>query len=100
MSDFLMLYGEMFSMVMFFVPPILFLSALYFINRRWIWLSIPITIVVDLLVWGKAIFESAHGGVALVFLIPQIIVVAVISFVVIFLEKRRKLKNRNQIGCN
>lgn len=92
MSDFLMQYGEVFSIVMFFVPPILFLSTLYFIKRRWMWLAIPITIVVDLLVWGKGVFESPHGGVTLVFLIPQIIVVAVISFANLFFEKHKKLK--------
>jgi hypothetical protein len=46
--------------------------------------------VIDLLVWGKGIFESSHGGVALVFLIPQVTVIAIISFVILYLEKRRK----------
>jgi preprotein translocase subunit YajC len=97
MSDFLMQYGEVFSIVMFFAPLILFLSVLYFIKRRWIWLAIPITIVVDLFVWGKGVFESPHGGVALVFLIPQIIVVAVISFAILFFEKNKKLKSKRLI---
>ena len=37
MGDYLMQYGEVFSIVMFFIPPVLFLTALYFIKRRWIW---------------------------------------------------------------
>lgn len=94
MNDILMQYGEVFSIVMFFVPPILILSALYLIKRRCMWLAIPITIVVDLLIWGKGVFESPHGGAALAFLIPQIIVVTVISFVILFFEKDRKLKKR------
>lgn len=53
-------------------------------------MSIPITIVVDLLVWGKGIFELSHGRVALVFFIPQVTVVTIISFVILYLEKRRK----------
>ena len=66
MTDFLMQYGEMFSIIMFsiimfFIPPILYVLILYFAKRNWIWLSIPITIVVDLLVWGKVIFESSHS---------------------------------------
>ena len=61
MNDYLLQYGEVFSIVMFFIPPVLFLTALYFIKRRWIWLAIPITIIVDLLVWGKVIFESSHS---------------------------------------
>lgn len=90
MTDFLMQYGEVFSIIMFFIPPILSVLILYFIKQNWIWLSIPITIVIDLLVWGKGIFESSHGGIALVFLIPQVTVVAIISFVILYLEKRRK----------
>ena len=90
MTDFLMQYGELFSIIMFFIPPILSALVFYFTKRNWIWLSIPITIVVDLLVWRKGIFESSHGGVALVFLIPQVTVIAIISFVILYLEKRRK----------
>lgn len=99
MNDFLMQYGEVFSVVMFFVPPILCLWALYFIKRRWIWLAVPVTIGVDLLVWGKGLFESPHGGVAIVFLIPQIIVVAVISFAILVLENR-KLKRMESENNN
>ncbi len=90
MTDFLFQYGEIISIIMFFVPSILSVLILYFIRRNWIWLSIPITIVIDLLVWGKGIFESSHGAIALVFLIPQVTVVAIISFVILYLEKRRK----------
>lgn len=90
MSDFLMQYGEIFSIIMFFVPAILSMLIFYFTKRNWIWMSILITIVVDLLVWGKGIFESSHVGIALVFLIPQVTAVAIISFVILYLEKRRK----------
>ncbi len=91
MTDFLFRYGEIISITVFFVPPILSVLILYFIKRNWIWLSIPITIVIDLLVWGKGIFESSHGGIVLVFLIPQVTVVAIISVVILYLEKRRKI---------
>lgn len=90
MTDFLIQYGEIFSIIMFLIPPILSVLILYFTKRDWIWLSIPITIVVDLLIWGKAIFELSHGRVALVFLIPQVTVVTIISFITLYLEKRRK----------
>lgn len=90
MTDFLMQYGEIFSIIMFFIPPILSVLILYFTKRNWIWLSIPITIVVDLLVLGKGIFELPHGRVAFVFLIPQVTVITIISFVILYLEKRRK----------
>jgi hypothetical protein len=93
MTDFLMQYGEIFSIIMFFIPPILSVLILYFTKRNWIWLSIPITIVVDLLVWGKGIFESSHSGIALAFLIPQVTVVAIISFVILYIERRRKKHN-------
>ena len=90
MTDFLMQYGEKFSIIMFFIPPILSVIILYFTKRNWIWLSIPVTIVVDLLVWGKGIFELSHGRIALVFLIPQVTVIAIISFMIFYLEKRKK----------
>ena len=90
MTDFLMQYGEIFSIIMFFIPPILSVIILYFTKRNWIWLSIPITIVVDLLVWGKGIFESSHSGIALAFLIPQVTVVAIISSMILYIVKRRK----------
>lgn len=90
MADFLIQYGEVLSVVMFFVPPILSILLLYITKRNWIWLSIPITIVADLLVWGKGVFELSHGRVALVFLIPQVAVVTIISFVILYLKKRRE----------
>jgi hypothetical protein len=93
MTDFLMQYGEIFSIIMFFIPPILSVLILYFTKRNWIWLSIPITIVVDLLIWGKGIFESSHSGIALAFLIPQATVVAIISFVILYIKRRRKKHN-------
>ena len=93
MTDFLFRYGEIISITVFFVPPILSVLILYFIKRNWIWLSIPITIVIDLLVWGKGIFESSHGGIVLVFLIPQVTVVAIISVVILYIKRRRKKHN-------
>ena len=93
MADFLVQYGEVFSIIIFFIPPISAVLILYFTKRNWIWLSIPITIVVDLLVWGKGIFESSHSGIALAFLIPQVTVVAIISFVILYIKKRRKKHN-------
>ena len=90
MTDFLFQYGDIISIIMFFVPPVLSVLILYFIKRSWIWLSIPITIVVDLLIWGEGIFQSSHGSIVLVFLIPQVIVVAIISFGILYLEIRRK----------
>ncbi len=93
MTDFLMQYGEIFSIIMFFIPPILSVIILYFTKRTWIWLSIPITIVVDLLMWGKGIFESSQSGIALAFLIPQVTVVAIISFVILYIKRRRKKHN-------
>lgn len=73
MTEFLFRYGEIISIIMFFAPPILLVLILYFIKRSWIWLSIPITMMIDLLVWGKGIFESSHGAIALVFLIPTVL---------------------------
>ncbi len=90
MTDFLFQYGVIISIIMYFIPPILSMLILYFIKRNWVWISIPITIVIDLLVWGKSILELSHGAIAFVLLIPQVTVVAIISFLILYLEKRRK----------
>lgn len=83
--------SEGFSIFMFFVPPIISLITLYFLKRKLIWLSIPITILFDLLFWGKAILDSSYGrGLTAIFLIPQISVVIIISLAIIYREKRGK----------
>ena len=90
MIDFSIRYGEIFSIVMYLIPPLLSLLILFFANRKLIWLSVPITIIVDLLVWGKVILYPAYIGLVLLFLVPQVIITATISFVVLYISKRRK----------
>lgn len=86
-----LLLSEGFSVFIYFVPPIISLAVLFFLKRKLIWLSIPITIFVDLIFWGAAILDSSYGrGLAKIFLIPQISGVAVISLLITYISKRRK----------
>ena len=75
--------SEIFSVCMFLLPPLAALLMLFFVKRTLIWLSVPITVAVDALIWGPAVIRGgSHGAVALVFLVPQVLVVAGISFLI------------------
>lgn len=75
--------SEIFSVLAFLVPPIASLLAFYLWKRRWICWSIVITIGVDLFVWGSAIWSSSYArGLAMIFLIPQIVVVTLVSLAI------------------
>lgn len=78
--------SEVFSVCMFLLPPLAALLILFFTRRTLIWLSVPITVAVDALIWGPAVIHGgSYGAIALVFLVPQVLVVASISF---FLARR------------
>ena len=81
--------SEFFSMFMFFVPPIAALLVLYFIRRKLVWVAIPFTVLLDALFWGPAIAKAgSYGGTALIFLIPQVIVVTLISLLIMRSAKK------------
>ena len=68
---------------MFFVPPAAALLVLYCMKRNLVWLAIPITLLTDALFWGPAIAKAGnYGGTALIFLIPQVIVVTLLSLAI------------------
>ena len=91
MSDLLIQYGEIISITMYFAPAIISLIVLWFVNKKLIWLSVPITIAVDLIVFWGALTNYEFWQLALVFLIPQIIVVTGISLIVMHFHKKGKL---------
>lgn len=81
--------SEIFSMFMFFVPPITALLVLYFIRKKLVWIAIPITLLLDTLFWGPAIAKAgSYGGTALMFLIPRVIVVMLISLLIMRKAKK------------
>ena len=78
--------SEAFSVCMFLLPPLAALLILFFVKRSLIWLSVPITVAVDALVWGPAVIHGgSYGAIALVFLMPQVLVVTGIS---LFITRR------------
>lgn len=75
--------SEIFSVCMFLLPPAAALLILFFVKRSLIWLSVPVTVAVDALVWGPAVIRGgSYGAIALVFLIPQVLAVAAVSFLI------------------
>ena len=90
MFDSRFLYGEAFSIIMYFAPAIISLVVLGLVKRNLIWMSIPITIIADLIAFWSVLAYYESRGVALVFLIPQIIVVAAISAFVLYKSKKHK----------
>ena len=75
--------SEIFSVCMFLLPPVAALLMLFFVKRTLIWLSVPITVAADALVWGPALIHGgSYGAIALVFLVPQVLVVAGVSFLI------------------
>ena len=85
-------YGEIFTIIMYFAPALISLVALWFINKKFIWLSIPITIIADLIAFWSALTYYESWQLALVFLIPQIIVVTAISLFIMRIYRRKSSK--------
>ena len=84
--------SDVFSVIAYFVPPILSLILLSVFRRQWVWLALPITAVVDFLVWGPVLTYN-YGelqGIALLFLVPQLLIAAGIAFVVLSQSKRKQ----------
>lgn len=78
-----------FAITMFFLPPLVSLVLLYLLKRERIWLSVPITLAADLLVWGPAVLHGgSHGTLAWVFLLPQLLIVALLSLLALRAGKK------------
>lgn len=85
--------SEIFSVLAFLLPPLISIIVFYLWKRSWICWSIIITIGVDLFVWGPAIWSSSYArGLASIFLIPQIVVVTLVSLMI--WKKAQKVKGR------
>ncbi|MCL2603661.1 MAG: hypothetical protein FWD90_04205 [Defluviitaleaceae bacterium] len=82
-------YSESFMIIMYFLPALVSLIVLLFAKRKLIWLAIPITITADLITFWGAITYYETRGLAFLFLIPQIIVVSIISLVIMLVHKKR-----------
>jgi hypothetical protein len=74
---------------MYFAPALISLTILFIVKRKMIWLSIPITIIADLVVFWNGLTYYESQGLVIVFLIPQIIVVSVISITITFVHRKR-----------
>ena len=84
-----MQYGELISILLYLLPPILLLSVLCIVRRRMIWLAVPLTAIADLLIWGRALLYNygEFRGIVLLFLLPQIAVTALIALLMLALGR-------------
>lgn len=83
-------YSEIFTRIMYFAPVLILLIVFWCINKKRIWIAIPITIITDLITFWNVLTYYESWQLALVFLIPQIIVVAIIALAVMFISKRKR----------
>ena len=81
-------YSEAFAFLMYFAPAFISLAVLFFAKRKLIWLSIPITIIADLLAFWSALTYYEFWQLALLFLIPQIIIVTIISLIIMLIYRK------------
>ena len=88
MSDFLFQYGEIVAIIMYFLPALISLFVFWLVNKKLIWLSIPITIAADLIAFWGALTNYEFRQLALIFLVPQIIVVTIISVITVHLHRK------------
>lgn len=70
-------------MIQYFLSPIIFLLtfilpvAFYFINRRYVWFSILLTVIVELIInWGNFCYYESRG-LMLLFTFVQIALMAI-----------------------
>ena len=85
-------YGEAFTIIMYFAPALISLVVLWFANKKLSWIAIPITIIADLVAFWSALTNYEFWQLALVFLIPQIIVVTAISLIIMRIYRRKSSK--------
>ena len=81
--------GELISILLYLLPPTLLLSVPCIVRRRMIWLAVPLTAIVDLLIWGRALLYNygEFRGIVLLFLLPQIAVTALIALLMLALGR-------------
>jgi hypothetical protein len=89
MFDIPIQYSEIFVVAMYFVPALISLTVLFIVKRKMIWLSIPITIIADLVAFWNGLTYYESRGLVLLFLIPQIIFVSIISVTITLVHRKR-----------
>ncbi len=86
--------SPIFVIIMFYGPPVLSLLILFFIKRNCLYLSVPITAIIDMLFWGYTIINGgSYAKLVFVFLIPKWVFLLIISFVIMTVDK---ILNKNK----
>ena len=70
-----------------FIPPI----AIYFINRKYIWFSILLTVIVELIInWGNFCYYESRGLMILVTLAQVFVMVLTILILKVVASRRKR----------
>ena len=78
-----------------YVPPALSLLILFFIKRNRLYISVPVTALIDVIYWGFRIINgTAYIGDAFIFTVPKWIYLFIISFVIMTVDK---ILNKKQL---
>ena len=73
---------------MSYAPLVLSLLILFFIKRNRLYISVPITILIDVIYWGFRIINgTAYISDAFIFTVPKWIYLLIISFVIMTVDK-------------
>ena len=71
-----------------YFPPILSLLILYFIKRDRLYISVPITALIDVIYWGFIILNgTAYLRDAFIFTVPKWIYLLMISFAIMAVDR-------------
>ena len=87
-----------FSYMAYFLPPVISLIFFWKWKASLVWLSILVTMAVDLLVWGKALGYNygEFRGLILLFLIPQLALTALAAvWIRLCHQSKEKRKERD-----
>ncbi len=80
--------SPVFVIIMSYGPPVLLFLVLFFTKRRRLYISVPVTVLIDMLYWGFRIINgTANLGEAFIFTVPKWIYLLIISFLIIALDK-------------
>ena len=89
MMEFIYRYNVELAWIVYFACAIIPLVVIWFMNKKRIWLAIPITIGISFINFGGMLLHSQTRSFILTLLIPQIIVVTIVSLTIMYLHRKK-----------
>lgn len=80
--------SPIFVIILSYGPPVLSFLVLFFIKRDRLYISVPITALIDVIYWGFRILNgTAYISDAFIFTIPKWIYLLIISYIIMTVDK-------------